>query len=438
MTILRVILFWMLAIEVGTAATWKSDATPVTLTGMNIQHSAGIAVIRSSDNTWWSSGSYTPSGNWVNGAEKVISSRQLAFDFYVVVYSAPSGLWTRVSEGKMHRWISAYEIGGNEPQTSTNGPYGPGGPTNDDGEPVDPTVGGPPTTSYKAQVTVSCPADSLNTKSFLITGRAGTSVIYQQVVTIIPGESRTITVTNETPFTLSAQEVIPKMSRPDPEISGNESDPDKPEDWKPIGPENTVNSAGQTAPPPSDGVPEATNEKTAQNGTNAKPAAQNETRPGTPEGNADARNQELRNELQRLTDQVKTSGDSTKSGIDETNRELKKLNGGSSGGASGTGANFGAPSDAAMGFAGSIGSKAAGLGSALGNLLGAAGLGANTPGSNALTWQVPVMGDTVTVSVEDHSAVFLGVRSAVLWVASAFFIWRVFSIMRGAFADEGK
>lgn len=436
MSFLRSLFLLLFLSHVATAATYKNDATAVTVTNAASGHSIGVAVIRASDGTRYSSGSYTPVGGFVNGVEKTITSTQLGFDFYIVVYSAPSALWANVSQGKMHRWISAYEVGGNEPQTSSNGPYGPDGPTDNDGNPVDPEEGGPPNNSYKASVTVGCPADSIAPKSFLITGREGTTIIYQFVVTVIPGEIRTITLTNDAPFTLSAQEVIPKILHPRPESPNGDPDPEKPDDWKPIGPENVVNSTGQPDPPPPNGVPEGTNEKTAQNGSNAKPAAQNETRPGTEDGNADARNQELRNEIQRLTDQVKTSGDATKAGIDETNRELKKLNGGSGGG-SGSGANFGAPSDSALGFAGSIGTKAAGLAGALGNLLSAAGLG-QSPGNNALTWQVPVMGDMVTVSVEEHSSVFQVVRMGILWVASVFFIWRAVSIMRGAFIDEGK
>ncbi len=413
---------------------WKSDATAVTVSTIPPGCRVGVAVIRADTEAYYTQGSYTPVTPWQEGETKEVRSFDLGVDFYIVVFAAPNALWNRVAEGVKYRWISAYQVDGDEPQTSKDGPYGPDGPTDDNGNPVDPKEGGPPDRSYKASVDISSAPDSIENRTFMITAKEGDVVIYRDFVTLVPGEDRTISMTNQNPFTLSAQEVVPKITPYNPEIPAQQ-DPSNPDNWNKIGPENTVNSTGQTDPPPAGGGPEGTNQKTAQNGSAPKPAVSNQPRDGTPEGNADARNQELREEIQRMTDQVKTSGDGIKAGIDETNKELKKLGGGT--GNSGTGADLGTPSPEGLSFALGIGAKASGLGNALGNLLNASGLGLTNPGNNALTWQVPVMGDTVTVSIEEHSGVFQGVRTAILWVASAFFIWRVFSIMRGAFVDEG-
>lgn len=442
------------------ADTWKSDATPLSFPANS--HYTGA-----SPSMTWRAFFVDGAGNQLSGTSTVfftgagssassainttMASQTRTQDFAIIVARCSSGTVAAskstpttisgVSESGWQPvyWIAAYKVGDpDEPQASGSGPFVDGNPVYDDGSPADPMTGSPPNNSHKACVTLVCPASALEPRYFRVTGKVGTNIIYDQIIPLSPGETRSVCVTNSVAFTLTAEEVYPKTGFNPDQDSTVGSDINNPDDWIKSGSPTTVNSTGQTAAPPASGNAEGTNVKTGQAASDSQPAAANVARPGTTEGNADARNQELRNELQRLTDQVKASGDATKAGINDTNKLLGDIKGATGGaGDAGSGAPAGTPSASGLSFAQSIGEKASGLGSALGNLLSAAGLGAN-PGTNALTWEVPVMGNSVTLSVEDHADVFAVVRTAILWVASVLFVWASFSIVRGAFVDEGK
>lgn len=414
------------------AATFKSDETAVTLTGRQPGQSWYCHIIRVSDGSQVGNLSKKGGGSFQDGPNTV-PSVTLSYDFYLVIlrYYYTTDL-VRV------KWISAYEVGNpNEAQQSASGPYADNNtPSNDNGDPVNPATAQPPTNSFKACVTVTCPADALEPKAFKITGKANGATIYEQIVMVSPGETRQICVTNTVPFTLTAQEVLSRDAFDPDKDAVTGSDPNDPSQWDPVGPAQTVNSQGQSDPPAS-GSPQGSNVKTQQQGTPSQPDAPDVARPGTTEGNADARNQELRGELQRVTDQVKASGDATKAGIAETNKllgEIKNSNGGA--GDSTTGAALGTPSETGLDFATGVGAKVSGLTGALGNLMAAAGLSSN-PGSSPLTWSIPVMGSTYTISLEEHAGVFSVVRTAILWVASVCFVWAAIAIARGTFVDEG-
>ena len=430
---MRALFCFLLLTLAASGATFKSDPVTVTMSGKHIDHTYGFAIIRVSDNTFYNVASYTPLGGLgASEVTKTTNSIQLTFDFYIVGFSARSGLWGNVDNaaavggvGKKYRWISAYEVGGEEAQNSSDGPYTGGDPTDENGNPADPAIGGSPTpTSHDKDVTLVNPTDEEKAFSVRMKGAAG-NILSSNTIILRPRETRVIHLKADQPFTVEVYDMV-KVVRPDEEFPGEGR-----EQYMTTGnPVQTLSSEGTQEPAPASGGPEMTQQSSTSAGTPGQPGAASVSRDGTLEGNADARNQELRNELQRNTDQTKDSGDQITNAIDKLGAKLGGTGTGSTGDALGT------PSASGMDFAGSIGGKAASVGTALGNLFAAAGL-ANTPGFNALSWSIPVMGQSYTVSVEEYADTISIVRQAILAVASAFFVFAAFAIIRGAFVDEG-
>lgn len=371
-----------------------------------------------------------------NGTVRAFTDTQ---DFFVVFGQAPLGTLTlqqRYDAMIKMKWISAYKVASSEPQQSTSGPYnGTGDPTLDDGGPADPINETPHIKSYTGSITVTCPTSALSVKNYRVLGKnTSNEIIYQQIILLAPGESRTITVTADEPFTLSAVEVMINIGF-DPEKSSGEPSDEK--RYRPIGTPSTVNATASTAAGP-DGKPVVNDEKTAQAASPALAAASKNTistaTTGATSKDVSDLSNNLSNELQRTTEQVKSSGDSIRASVDEGTKELKKLNEGAGDGSTGSAipeANAGA-----LGFATGVGTKMMGLTSAVSNLVSAAGLSSD-PGTATLTWQFPnFVGGDVTVSLEPMSDTISLFRSVETWLLGVLFLWIAIGIVRGALVDE--
>jgi len=422
-------------------ATYKNDATAVSLTGKNGQHDWGVAIIRASDNTYYTTGSYSPvGGTGATTFAKTISSAQLTFDFYIVVFSAYDGLYSNVDNasasggaGTRWKWISAYEVGGSEPQQSSSGPYSGTNPTFDNGNPADPAVGGSPApTAYEKDLTLTN-SSATDKKGYQVKMLSASNQVLSSTTYILqPGETQNLHFSADEPFTLQVFDMV-QVKQPDEEFPGDGTTL-----WMATGnPVQTLTATGTQNAPPSE--PQATVGSSTKAGTSAQAAAQKNTistaTTGATSKDMSGVSNNITNEIARGTEQTRASGDEVRDAVDRATKAIGELGAGGQSGTSGP--ELGTPSASGLSFAQGISGKIGGIGDALGNLMSAAGL-ANSPGYNALTWNVEVMGHTQSFSVEQFSDEISAARSGVLWVAGAIFLWAAFGIVRGAFVDEGK
>lgn len=432
----KFLLFLVVLTQHTFAATFQNDATPVTMSGKNPAHDYAFAIIRASDGTRYASATYTPNGGTgLDPITKTVNSAQLTFDFYIVCYSAPSGLWTQVSSGKKYRWISAYEVGGTEPQFSTSGAFSPtGDPTDDAGNPANPAAGAPPT-AYEKELTLT------NSNAYTIGKQIQMVSNIGQVIRVVnaqlpPQSAKTWLFKHSAPFNLLVYDM-----KPDTQFDGN---------GNPIGdvwtkssatPEQTVSATGTTNPTPAS--PTATEKSRTNTASPTQAAAQKNTMSTATTGatskdvNDSANN--IGNEIARGTEQTRASGDQVAGAINEMGDKLsKKLDSTSDtgGGVLDSGPSVATPEASAMTFATNRGDKAYTLTSAVTNFATAAGLGGNA-GSAALSWNIPFPYFGVqTVSLEEYSEYFTMSRTFILWILGIGFIYQMFFAVRGAFAGK--
>jgi|GEM_PF-4112387 len=383
----------------------------------------------------------TSANTWdLNG---VFYSTTMSQDFYVAWGAAYGGLYSTGSHNghadwQPMGWISAYEVGGNEPQFSGTGPYIGGQPSNPDGTPANPTTNQPEVRSYKASITVSCPVGALQVKLFRIVGIEDSephAKMYDQVVEVAAGASRTITVTHTAPFSLNAVEVLENLAQ-DPELSpGSPDDLDK--RYRPIGPLATANSTPQAAAPLTPGTPEVNNQKTAQAASDSQAAAAHNTMStattGASSKDISDLDKNLTEEMKRGTNQTKTSGDAIKNAIEDTNSILKDIKEGGAGDSTGGDPITVATADS-LNFVASIPGRATTMGAALSGLVSSLGLGTSVgTGTLAYSFDFPMIGAQY-VNLEMFSDLIASVREFLRWALTIMFVWQSFSILKESFS----
>lgn len=428
------------------AATFRSDSTAIvhakdtTLSGWTWK----VFIFDVSGNKIGDASANNPAGTSVFSADLNGTANQVTMssDFYLAWGAAYGGLYSTGSHsGKPDwvpmGWISAYEVGGTEQQSSASGPYVGNNPQNADGSPANPVTAAPVVKSYKASVSLSCPASAVEPRMYRVVGitNGDNKKIFDEVVTVNPGETRIVTVTHNAPFDLFSRQVVENIAL-DPELSpGAPEDPDQ--RYLPVGPLQSQAATPQSADPPPSGNPEATNTRDSQTGSAAQPAASQNaiSTAGTGATSKDISDlsKNITEELKRGTEQTRQSGDATKNAIGDGNKLLKDIKDGK-GGDNGTGPDMEVSTPGSLSFVAGIPGDATTLGGALTNLINATGLAAGV-GSSTLIWtyEFPVLG-VQTINFEAYADVIANVRLFIRWCLSVLFIWQVFTIVREAFS----
>lgn len=330
-------------------------------------------------------------------------------------------------------WLSAYEVGGTEPQANNTGPF------NAEGQPEgDPMTGesAPSPKSYEKSVTL------VNSENFTVGKQVQMVSGIGQVLRTMnfflpPNSAKTVVFSYHIPFSILVYDL---KSDAQFDESGNKVG----DVWtrSSTTPTQTVNSDSSQNPSPSNGQPSVNQGATTPTSSTQQAATTNQARPGTAEGNADARNKELRDEIARGTEQTRQSGDRIAGAIGDMGDKLKKAIDGQGGG-SGTGTGSGidqgdaveAPKAEAASFFSNLTSRIDGLYTAMQNLRMSVGLGGGI-GSVTPSWTISIFGRSTTISLGGVDFSF--VRALGLWSISMSAVWLAVGIIRGAMADEGK
>lgn len=442
---IRALLFLLFASQVF-SATWVNDAYPCNFTRTNGSYNWIIEVVRSSDGVgmYNISTASNPGGATASTLTMTIPQQSTNYQFYIVVGAAASGLYSQLTSGngEYKRWISSYQTtasGGTGQQISSSGPYANNGQPSggnppqaiyDGGQSANPANPTPPSVvDYEKTVTLVNSFAYTVYKQITMVTSADNVTIKTMLITLGPNQSKTVLLRWTSPFNYFVTDMVPYEDANSPTgISYSAA---------------SSSSSSGSGDPAYSGTPPTTPEAKETPGTSNPSAAQSAAATTTMAGGTGAATSKdikdlddnLKAEIQRGTEQTRTSGDQIRDAVANVDSTLNRgfgFNGGSVGGTS----SVGSAGASVTAFTGSITSKAAGLSSSLNGLIAALGLGSGI-GSGSLTWSVSVMGNSYTLSAEDGASYFDAVRTVFKWVMSIAFIWHAISIVRGAFVDEG-
>lgn len=286
----------------ASAATWRLDTVSMSLSRPAVAGYAWHYQLQESEGIVASSGALNGFSNSSANATGQTGTYTRSAKFRVLFgyRSTTTNVFTPV------KWMQAYEQGGpinanNTPQ----GPWGPNGPTDNNGNPVDadgnPVV--PPPLGHEADGKIKNDNDFPIDVRVVTTNEAG-QVVNDEIIHLGPGQEVDMEWGGNEPFKVEAFPIYDGVQQPDP-IFSTESTPSQ----TPI---TTPPSGGATAPPTTPGSAPLTE----------PPAA---TRPGTTEGNAEARNQDLKAAIDRGTEQARQNGNSINSKLNIGNGLLEEI-----------------------------------------------------------------------------------------------------------------
>jgi hypothetical protein len=245
-------------------------------------------------------GAWFTTGNGTTGTSPTSSNQVVGYNLPAMTQTSPFQVvigYEDIGNGTPYPWYPqfwavAYNYTGNPSGNGPGGTYNYNGEaTTSGGAPVGPD--GQPTgaSGQRARVPVSNTGNS--PQDFLITMRDGNgNVINQQRITLPPHSTQTLNLTNPSPFTYTVSSSRGSLSGDDGAVTFDPAS---------TGSSTSTSEFTPTTPSVSGTI--------TPTGTTAPNAQNNVARPGTTEGNADARNTELRGEVQRVATQVRTSGD---------------------------------------------------------------------------------------------------------------------------------
>jgi len=314
---------------------------------------------------------------------------------------------------------------------------GSGKPANDQGQGVDPLR------YQRSDVITNTGTRPLRFQQTILDSNG--NPISTREITVQPGESTTLTIQQGQPFTTKYTEVT--------------SDPDSPDTtYNPrpdLGGQSSAMGTGDTIAAGGTGKQSETSTDT---GGTPPPAATDQTRPGTTETNADARNKELRLEIQRVVSQLVANNNAAKANANQTNTLLDKIankpnpSGGGSTDMTATNGKLDTLHNDLVGMNGT-GSQAVtqpaipaswsdvpSLLSAVAEDAQGMGLGFGGGGLESgdnLTWDMSVMDHSYTLNVSGMwGASVANVRAAILGIASIFCMISAVRVVRSAFGSE--
>lgn len=385
------------------------------------------------------SGSYSPGATvtWSTAAGSFTDTQP-----FVVRYA-----WNRVGTlGPSYYWVSSVPAGG--PAQSTGGPMNSTGTTyqNAQGNSTDPFAPVTPPASYRKTVTISTPNQTQWWKLEIVRKSNGQTVTSHNVM-VPPNTTKTITLVYNFDF-------VVKRYLMTGVTTGNGSGyeyiatgtPVVVEDAEPSTTPMPTNANGEqvfTPLGPSSGDSGGIFGTGDSGGTSTLPGAvPNETRPGTQDGNDDARNKELRAEVARvgtivnqgsadIVGQLRSNQQSASEDANKLKEAIEDVGQKMEG--DGLTAGDGATDTGMANLPGNISSGVDGLKGALGNLRTAI-LG--NVGVASLEWNVTILGSPRTVTLAPYATYITLLRTGLLWFAGICFVIAAFKIIRGALVDE--
>lgn len=342
-----------------------------------------------------------------------------------------------------------------------NPPLNPGGPVNNDGVPTNPAgdpvdddgkpIVAPPKRHY-ASVSYS------NNNPFPVTLQiiytcSIDGLMFQKAANVEAGSAYFTDGYHDHPFTITAQPMADGNPLGDP-ISGPSEPVDENDPGLPPLP-NPGEPGGVGGPPSTGGGPRPGNGQVG-----APDPTPDQPRPGTGEGNADARNKELRGELQRIAAQLNSGFNQAANDADRTNDLLNDIKsntgktadntegdgeGDGEGEGNGNGSEIpgaGSGPDGTMSDSSGIGGKlqsvrdgAASLQASAQGLVSSLGLSAGYSQST-LTWSIPFPPfGTVELNFEALLGQWIGIiRQVLVFFISLNFLNRILAMVKGVVA----
>ncbi|MBN8421910.1 MAG: hypothetical protein J0L73_23535 [Verrucomicrobia bacterium] len=438
------------------ATTWQTDAITIecskATTSPQTTWNWGCAIIRASDGFNMANISMVGNNNAANYT-MVIPAQSRSDQFYLCVYAAYNTNYNVVnSNGMKWRWVSSYTGAG----ISANGPFTSGNPTDNDGNPANPATGDSVAPkNYSQTVTLNNSSNSVAGFQCTMTDSIG-RVLGNKNYFLEPNSSKVISFNYNVPFTVSVYG-----------LTGNEQFDT---DGNSIGtawtrssssPTQTLAAAGnQNAPVTTPTMAETSSNNTlSPSATAASQQAQilagsDEITGAVKDSTAQMRQlgDKMDNANAKLTgikdgvDGVKTSVDSTRtslgSKLDALNNTETASGNTLSGIKSALTAGLGTgtaetvtENNSATTYANSLGTRISGLQGAFTGLVSAAGLGGGL-GTAPLSWSVGWQDKNYEITLEPYSSYIADARSVELWAMGVFFLYAIYGVIRGTFAEE--